>query len=61
MKGSSLGVQWLLLYLPDVCTHARSALPALQEELLAFPINKGALMLQRTPQAGPTNRQQVPV
>lgn len=56
MKGSSLGGQWLRLRLPDVCTHVRSALPALHEELLAFPINKGALMLQRDP-SGRAHRQ----
>lgn len=56
MEGSSLGGQRLRLHLPDVITRARGALPALREELLAFPVNKGALLLQRDPSDGSTRR-----
>ena len=61
MEGSSLGGQRLRLHLPDVITRARGALPALREELLAFPVNKGHSCCSVTPQMGPPGGQQVPV
>ena len=48
-EGSSLGGQRLCLHLPDVITCAHGTLPAVLEELLAFPVNKGAFLPQRDP------------